>query len=138
MNELIGVKWADLKEETKEHLLQNAFYEGIGDVIFDLTNTLSVSGNVDIENDEVVLKVDDNAIIYSPTDGIIEIAKDNVSFEIDDVLTLAEAAEMWGVVEGTIRASIRTNKLIIGVDYRKAGRITLITQKAMERVYGKL
>lgn len=56
---------------------------------------------------------------------------------IDNVLTVSEAARKWGIVEGTIRAAIRTNKFIDGVDYRKAGKITLITKDAMLRLYNE-
>ena len=53
-------------------------------------------------------------------------------------MTVNEAAEMWGKTEGAVRAAIKAKKFILGVDYRKAGRITLITKEAMEKVYGKL
>ena len=45
---------------------------------------------------------------------------------------------MWGITEEAIRLAIKTRKFIVGIDYRKAGRITLITYEAMERVYGEL
>lgn len=56
---------------------------------------------------------------------------------IKDVMTVNEAAEKWEVTEGTIRYSIKVGKLIEGIDYRKAGRITLITKKAMIKIYGE-
>ncbi len=31
----------------------------------------------------------------------------------------------------------KTNNLKLGIDYRKAGRMTLIKKKSMERGYGK-
>ena len=57
---------------------------------------------------------------------------------LTEVLTATEAAEAWNMTEGAIRAAIKNNKFILGKEYRKAGRITLITREAMERVYGKL
>lgn len=57
---------------------------------------------------------------------------------INEVMTVNEAAHIWGKTEGTIRAAIRTNKFIANLDYRKAGRITLITKEAMKRVYGEI
>lgn len=56
---------------------------------------------------------------------------------INSVLTVSEAAKKWGIVEGTIRAAIKSNKFVHGVDYRKAGKITLITKEAMLRVYSE-
>lgn len=56
---------------------------------------------------------------------------------INDIMTVNEAAEKWGIVEGTIRAAIKRGNFKEGVDYRKAGRITLITKKAMNKIYGE-
>jgi len=61
-----------------------------------------------------------------------------VKSALNNVMTAKEAAELWGKTEGAIRAAIKAKKFILGVDYRKAGRITLITREAMEKVYGKL
>ena len=56
---------------------------------------------------------------------------------LNKVMTANEASKMWGITEGAIRKAIEYKRLIIGVDYRKAGRITLITHEAMERLYGE-
>lgn len=56
---------------------------------------------------------------------------------IYDVLTVNEASKIWNKAESAIRAAISKNKFIYGIDYRKAGRITLITKEAMKRVYGE-
>lgn len=53
-------------------------------------------------------------------------------------MTVNEAAKKWRVVEGTIRAAIKRKDFVLGVDFRKAGRITLITTEAMIRLYGEL
>lgn len=145
MNKLVGVRWGDLKEETKEFLLENSkIWDDIkdGECIYDLTENLSVIGRVNCINKyegDYEFIIDDNAIIYNPEDGknSESDAKYNVTFEIDEVMTVNEAAEMWGKTEGAIRAAIKAKKFILGVDYRKAGRITLITKEAMERVYGE-
>lgn len=55
---------------------------------------------------------------------------------IKEVLTVNEAAQLWGISEGTIRYAIKVDKLTPGIDYRKAGRITLVTKKAMTRLFG--
>lgn len=141
MNKLIGARWGDLLDITKEDLLERAnCINGIngnlvndGECIIDLTNDLSVAGT--IVDEEII--IDDDAIIYNPEDGIILEPK-KINFEINDIMTVNEAAKIFNVAESTIRYSIEVKKFIVGVDYRKAGRITLITKEAMERVYGKL
>ena len=57
---------------------------------------------------------------------------------LDEIMTVSEAAEKWGITEGAIRAAIKAEKLITGVDFRKSGRITLITKDAMVKLYGEL
>lgn len=57
---------------------------------------------------------------------------------LEEVMTATEAAEAWNMTEGAIRAAIKSNKFILGTEYRKAGRITLITRAAMKRVYGNI
>ena len=144
MNNLIGVRWGDLQEETKEFLLENAnVWEDIkeGECIFDLIDSLSVAGYIKCLNKEegdYEYIVDDKAIIYNPREGVLLDYKEDIIFEINEVMIVNEAAEIWGKTEGAIRAAIKSKKFIPGVDYRKAGRITLITRESMERVYGKL
>ena len=138
MNKLVGVRWGDLLEATKEDLLSRAFYEGVGECIVDLTSDLSVSGTIIDNGEEKEIIINDDAIIYNPEQGIILESKTNVAFEINNVMTVSEAANVWGKTEGAIRAAIKSKKFIVGVDYRKAGGTTLITKEAMERVYGEL
>ena len=138
---LVGVKWGALSEETKADLLERANCingidgEGVndGECIIDLTEELSISAN--IVDGEVVIDAD--AIIYNPEQGVILEGKETIDTLLFDIMTVTEAAEEWGITEGAIRKAISTKKFIVGVDYRKAGRITLITREAMERVYGK-
>lgn len=142
MNRLIGVKWGALPEETKDDLLERVnCIDGItgddvgcGECIVDLTDELSVSGK--IENDELI--IDDEAIIYSPEEGLVLEAVELPMLDINNVMTVTEASERWGITEGAIRAAIKTKKFILGIDYRKAGRITLISVSSMERVYGEI
>ena len=142
MSILIGVKWGALSEETKTDLLERmSCVDGItgdnakcGECIVDLTDELSISGK--IENDELI--IDDEAIIYSPEEGIVLEAIELPILDINNVMTVTEASERWGIAEGTIRAAIKAKKFILGIDYRKAGRITLISVSSMERVYGEI
>lgn len=144
---IVGMKWKDLKEETKQFLLKDAITSDgdcnvvlNGECIVDLTNNLSVEGKV-IDGKIII---DNNAIIYNPENGISLLSySDRMKFiekneTIDNVMTVNEAAEKWNIAEGTIRAAIKRKDFVLGVDFRKAGRITLVTTEAMERVYGEL
>jgi hypothetical protein len=55
---------------------------------------------------------------------------------LDEVMTMQEAAQYIGITEGSIRAAIKLGKLKENIEYRKAGRITLITVSAVERLWG--
>lgn len=57
---------------------------------------------------------------------------------LDEIMTFSEASEIWGLGESTLRSTIRTDKLKEGADYRKSGKVWLITKEAMVRVYGEL
>lgn len=139
MSKLVGIKWGRLEEETQKWLLEEcncingATGNSIddGECIIDLKNNLSVTGR--IVDGEIVIESD--SIIYDPAG---EYEPEGTTFEINNILTVTEAAEMWGITEGTIRAAIKAKKFIPCVDYRKAGRITLITYEAMEHAYGEL
>ena len=134
---LVGIKWGKLEKATQEYLLKdcdcinavtvNDAYNG--DCIIDLTENLSVAGKI-VDGDIVI---DDYAEIYNP---IGEYESDGTTFEINNIMTVSEAAETWGITEGAIRKAIKSNKFIPSIDYRKAGRITLICRDAMIRVYG--
>lgn len=133
---LHGVKWGDLSKETKTSLLERVnVWDDVkeGDCLVDLTEELTVEGK--IIDGEIVIK--DNAIIYNPQIGKPDISH-SLKVDIDNVLTAQEAATKWGITEGAIRKAIASKRLIIGIDYRKAGRITLISKEAMERLYGEL
>ena len=114
MNKLVGIKWGKLEKTTQEWLLKDCDCVNAvtvndaynGDCIVDLTENLSIDGKI--------------------VDGDIVI----------DVMTVSEAAEIWGITEGAIRKAIKSDKFIPGIDYRKSGRITLICREAMVRVYG--
>lgn len=72
MNKLVGVRWGDLKEETREFLLENSWREiKEGECIVDLTEDLSISGKAVNTGEEIEIVIDDEAIIYNPEEGII-------------------------------------------------------------------
>lgn len=57
---------------------------------------------------------------------------DNIIFE---VLTFAEASELWGLGDGTLRHAAARGTFT-DKEVRKSGSTWLITKNAMERVYG--
>jgi hypothetical protein len=57
---------------------------------------------------------------------------------ISEVLTFSEAAEIWDIDSSTLRHRVTGEELQEGIDYRKSGKVWLITKNAMERLYGIL
>ena len=113
MSKLVGIKWGKLEKATQEYLLKdcdcinavtvNDAYNG--DCIIDLTENLSVAGKI-VDGDIVI---DDDAEIYNP---IGEYESDRTTFEINNIMTVSEAAEIWGITEGAIRKAIKSGKFI--------------------------
>ena len=142
MNKLVGVRWGDLKEEVRERLFENStIWDDVqdGECIYDLTSNLSVRGYVKCINKEegdYEYIIEDDAIIYNPSEGIISEPK-KVILEINEVMTFAEATQRWGLADSTLRKLATTNKLLEGLDFRKSGKVWLITKEAMERIYGE-
>lgn len=68
MKKYIGKKWKQLTEEEQYVLLSKANpYEcSVGECIIDLTEDLSVIGEVIDTEEEKYIKIDDDAIIYNP------------------------------------------------------------------------
>ena len=56
---------------------------------------------------------------------------------IKTVLTFAEASHRWGLNDSTLRKLVNTNKLQENIDYRKSGKVWLITKSAMIKLYGE-
>lgn len=57
---------------------------------------------------------------------------------LKEVMTFAEASQKFNLGESTLRSSIRTDRFVEGVDYKKSGKVWIITKEAMERVYGEI
>ena len=86
-------------------------------------------------NDIKVISEDDrgyNVTFIGELDKVVIIG-DSTLFK---VYTTTEAAQLWGFNESTVRKAIQNGKFKLGIDYRKAGRVTLITKEAMVKVYG--
>ena len=57
--------------------------------------------------------------------------------DIVDILSLQEAAEIWGIDDSTLRHAIANGKFLENEEIRKTGRNWIITRAAMCRVYGE-
>lgn len=55
---------------------------------------------------------------------------------ISEIYTFSEAAEIWGIDPSTLRHRVTSADLMSGSDYKKSGKVWLITKSAMERLYG--
>lgn len=54
----------------------------------------------------------------------------------DGLYSLSEAAAIWNIDDSTIRKAILSGKLIENTDVRKFGKQWVITEAAMERLFG--
>lgn len=52
-------------------------------------------------------------------------------------MSFADATELWGLSESTLRKAISYGKLVSGVDARKYGKQWIVTKDAMLREYGE-
>ena len=73
MKKYIGKKWKQLTSKEQDMLLSkaNPFECSKGKCIIDLTEDLSVAGEVINTEEEIYIEIDDDAIIYNPKEGII-------------------------------------------------------------------
>lgn len=56
----------------------------------------------------------------------------------DNLISFADASELWGLSESTLRKAISYGKIVPGIDARKYGKQWIVTRQAMEREYGEL
>lgn len=54
----------------------------------------------------------------------------------DDLMSFADASELWGLSESTLRKAVSYGKIVPGSDARKYGKQWIVTRSAMEREYG--
>ncbi|MGN0038150.1 MAG: DUF2442 domain-containing protein [Coriobacteriales bacterium] len=59
-----------------------------------------------------------------------------VKTPFDSLISFADASELWGLSESTLRKAISYGKLVSGVDARKYGKQWIVTKDAMLREYG--
>lgn len=62
---------------------------------------------------------------------------DVAKMALNEWMAFGEATEKWGLGESTLRSTVKSNRLIESVDYKKSGKVWLITKGAMLRLYGE-
>lgn len=80
-------------------------------------------------------------ILGGQIDALVYLSNKEDKQMINEVLTFAEAAELWELSMGTLRMRLSKGymgDLIEGVDYRKSGKVWLITKDAMVKLYGPI
>ena len=122
--------------------LQNLFISNKARVLeiidnnIDITNKLGDNIHISKVNDSLFLAGELQSEIITPemtiTFSDLELTVDS---ELYHVYTSTEAAKLWDKDESTVRRAIMNERFVQGVDYRKAGRISLITKDAMIRVF---
>lgn len=60
-----------------------------------------------------------------------------VNSMLDKVMTLGEAAKVYGKADNTLRINIKQGKFQDGVDCRKSGGTWIILKSALDREYNK-
>lgn len=62
-----------------------------------------------------------------------------MKFELDDIMTTQEAAERWNVTADALKQNCRgrVKKGFKEGEFKKSGKMWLVTRQGMERLYGK-
>ena len=62
---------------------------------------------------------------------------EQISTPFDGLLSFADAAELWGLNESTLRTAVAGGKLVSGCDVCKFGKQWVVSAQAMKREYGE-
>ncbi|WP_165172660.1 helix-turn-helix domain-containing protein [Adlercreutzia sp. ZJ242] len=62
---------------------------------------------------------------------------EDVETPFDGLMSFADASELWGLSESTLRKAVASGKIMSGVDARKYGKQWVVTRDAMQREYGQ-
>lgn len=62
---------------------------------------------------------------------------EEIRTEFDGLMSFADASELWGLSESTLRKAVSYGKIVPGVDARKFGKQWIVTRQAMFREYGE-
>jgi hypothetical protein len=60
-----------------------------------------------------------------------------VETPFDGLMSFADASELWGLSESTLRKAVSYGKIVPGVDARKFGKQWVVSREAMGREYGE-
>ena len=60
-----------------------------------------------------------------------------ITTPFDGLMSFADASELWGLSESTLRKAVAYGKIVAGIDARKYGKQWIITYDAMVREYGE-
>lgn len=86
--------------------------------------------------DVILFEGNDNSNIKIHHIEIIPVTTLPSTNPISEIYTFSEAAEIWGIDPSTLRHRVNSTNLISDFDYKKSGKVWLITKSAMERLYG--
>lgn len=62
---------------------------------------------------------------------------ERIETPFDDLMSFADATQLWGLNESTLRKAISYGKLVNGVDVCKFGKQWVVSIQAMKREYGE-
>lgn len=131
-------KWKQLTEKEKEYVYQNIVdyvdHTGnsvnIGKCRIDLTDYISINGELIEAGDYPKLVIDDEAIFYDSTEGAIF---ENEKFK--DLISLKDAAIMFNKDESTLRRNIKNGFFKEWEDCIKFGKQWVFDVKSLEKKY---
>lgn len=93
--------------------------------------------NVEVRNDEIIwCAVEFPYNHYATPSAFFDKDRPSLS-KLSGIYTFAEAAEKWGLNGSTLRRLTKTSKAIEGIDYKKSGKVWLVTDNCMRRIYGE-
>lgn len=108
----------------------------IYDLLYKNQNIVVISNQYDQYGSK--LKLFEGKLEKSDVKTIFAVNNDESVNNLNSVMTLSEAAEKWGLSNGsTIRKSIERGKFKSG-EIKQAGSVWIITYSAMERVFGSI
>lgn len=60
-----------------------------------------------------------------------------VKIPFDNLMSFADATQLWGLSESSLRKAVSYGKIVPGIDARKYGKQRIVTRDAMGREYGE-